>query len=52
VIWLPLIDGPMVTTRLVWRAGDTNPLIRTLVDIARDMFGQSVERPAAATRVR
>jgi len=28
VIWLPLIDGPMVATRLVWRAGDANPMIR------------------------
>jgi DNA-binding transcriptional LysR family regulator len=51
VIWLPLIDGPMVATRLVWRADDANPLIRTLVDIARDMFGHArvdVERWAAA----
>jgi len=51
VIWLPLIDGPTVATRLVWRAGDANPIIRTLVDIACDMFGHArgnVERPAAA----
>src|SRR4051812_47111542 len=41
VIWLPLIDGPMVATRLVWRAGDGHPVIRTLIDIARDMFGHT-----------
>jgi DNA-binding transcriptional LysR family regulator len=52
IIWLPLIDGPMVATRLVWRAGDTHPAIRTLVDIARDMFGDAggdVARTAAAS---
>jgi DNA-binding transcriptional LysR family regulator len=39
VIWLPLVDGPTVATRLVWRADDSHPAICTLVDIARDMFG-------------
>ena len=51
MIWLPLIDGPKATTRLVWRGGDANSMIRTLVDIATDMFGHArgdAERPAAA----
>jgi hypothetical protein len=39
VISLPLVDGPAVRTRLVWRADDSNPAVRSLVDIARAMFG-------------
>ena len=39
VIALPLVDGPAVTTRLVWRAGETHDAVHALVDIARDMFG-------------
>ncbi|WP_081686152.1 LysR substrate-binding domain-containing protein [Candidatus Solirubrobacter pratensis] len=34
VVALPLRDGPMVTTRLVWRAADDNPLVRALVELA------------------
>jgi DNA-binding transcriptional LysR family regulator len=34
VIALPLCDGPMVTTRLVWHATDDNPLVRALVELA------------------
>jgi DNA-binding transcriptional LysR family regulator len=34
VIALPLRDGPMVTTRLVWHAADDNPLVRALVELA------------------
>jgi DNA-binding transcriptional LysR family regulator len=41
IIWLPLIDGPMVATRLVWRADDTSPAVRALVDIACDMLGDT-----------
>jgi DNA-binding transcriptional LysR family regulator len=39
VIAVPLVDGPAITTRLVWRAGEQNPAVHTLVDLARDMFG-------------
>jgi hypothetical protein len=34
VVTLPLRDGPMVTTRLVWRAADENPHVRALVELA------------------
>ncbi len=34
VVALPLVDGPLVETALVWRTGDCNPLLDTLVDIA------------------
>jgi DNA-binding transcriptional LysR family regulator len=34
VLTLPLRDGPQVRTRLVWRAGDDNPLVRSLIDLA------------------
>jgi DNA-binding transcriptional LysR family regulator len=40
VISLPLIDGPAVTMRLVWRAGETNGGVHALIDIARAMFGR------------
>jgi DNA-binding transcriptional LysR family regulator len=39
VISLPLVDGPAVTMRLVWRAGEGNRAVQALVEIARDMFG-------------
>ena len=35
VVTLPLRDGPLVETRLVWRARDTNPLVARLVDLAK-----------------
>jgi DNA-binding transcriptional LysR family regulator len=34
VITLPLRDGPQVRTRLLWRAGDDDPIIDSLVDLA------------------
>jgi DNA-binding transcriptional LysR family regulator len=34
VVALPLRDGPLVTTRLVWHAADANPLVRALVELA------------------
>jgi hypothetical protein len=35
VISLPLSDGPAITTRLVWRSDAENPLVHTLIDLAR-----------------
>jgi DNA-binding transcriptional LysR family regulator len=35
IITLPLADGPIVETRLVWHAGDDNHMIAALVDLAR-----------------
>jgi DNA-binding transcriptional LysR family regulator len=40
VISLPLVDGPPVTTRLVWRADETNGAVHVLVDIARAMYAE------------
>lgn len=34
VVALPLVDGPLVETALVWRAGSRHPLLETLVDLA------------------
>jgi DNA-binding transcriptional LysR family regulator len=34
VVALRLVDGPMVTTRLVWHAADGNPHVRALVELA------------------
>jgi DNA-binding transcriptional LysR family regulator len=34
VVTLPLKDGPRVRTRLVWRAADDNPLVRSLTELA------------------
>jgi DNA-binding transcriptional LysR family regulator len=34
VITIPLLDGPPVHTRLVWRSGDRNANVRALVDLA------------------
>jgi DNA-binding transcriptional LysR family regulator len=34
VVALPLRDGPMVTTRLVWHAADDNPFVHALVNLA------------------
>jgi DNA-binding transcriptional LysR family regulator len=36
VVTLPLSEGPQVTTRLVWRSTDDNPIIRSLTDLAID----------------
>jgi DNA-binding transcriptional LysR family regulator len=37
VVTVPLINGPKVATRLVWRSDDENPLVRYVVDLAADM---------------
>jgi DNA-binding transcriptional LysR family regulator len=34
VVALPLSDGPPVVTQLVWHAGDENPDVRALVELA------------------
>jgi DNA-binding transcriptional LysR family regulator len=39
LISVPLVDGPPVRTRLVWRADDDNRDVEHLLDIARDMYG-------------
>jgi DNA-binding transcriptional LysR family regulator len=39
VVALPLVGAPVVDTRLVWRASDSNPLVHALVDLAADMTG-------------
>ena len=38
IISLPLVDGPAVTLRLIWRAGESHLGVLALIDIARDMF--------------
>jgi DNA-binding transcriptional LysR family regulator len=37
VVALPLVDGPLVETALVWRAGERHPLVDTLIDLAAAM---------------
>jgi DNA-binding transcriptional LysR family regulator len=39
VVSLPLVDGPAITTRLVWRAEEPARAVRHVIDIAREMFG-------------
>jgi DNA-binding transcriptional LysR family regulator len=39
VVALPVVDGPPVVTRLVWRSGDENPIVQCLVSIAEAMAG-------------
>ena len=34
VVSVALRDGPVATTRLVWRTGDKDPMVRALVDLA------------------
>jgi DNA-binding transcriptional LysR family regulator len=34
VIAVPLVDGPSVAARLVWRSDDDRPIVRGLVDLA------------------
>jgi DNA-binding transcriptional LysR family regulator len=34
VITVPLLDGPEVHTRMVWRAGDDNAMVRAVIDLA------------------
>jgi len=37
VLAIPLTDGPPVATRLVWRSGDPNPIVRSLIELAAAM---------------
>jgi DNA-binding transcriptional LysR family regulator len=37
VVALPLVDGPLVETALVWRADERHPLVSALVDLAAAM---------------
>jgi DNA-binding transcriptional LysR family regulator len=37
IVWLPLVDGPLVETALVWRTGTRHPLVGALVDLAAAM---------------
>jgi len=37
VIAIPLMDGPPVATRLVWRPDDENPLVHSLVELGAAM---------------
>jgi DNA-binding transcriptional LysR family regulator len=51
VIWLPLTDGPPITTRLVWPTDDTNPITHTLTAITRNMLtttNHHTKHPATA----
>jgi DNA-binding transcriptional LysR family regulator len=43
VVAVALTDAPVVAIRLVWRCADQNPLVGSLVDLARSMSGR---RPA------
>jgi DNA-binding transcriptional LysR family regulator len=49
VISVPLVDGPPVRTRLVWRTAEEQGDLQHLLDIARDMY---VEGEAATSRPR
>jgi DNA-binding transcriptional LysR family regulator len=53
VVAVPLTDGPPVPTRVVWRTGTRNTLVRSLVDIAADMARdpghEPTERRSAAS---
>jgi DNA-binding transcriptional LysR family regulator len=39
VVAIPLIDGPRVATRLVWPTVHAGPVVRSHVDLAREMRG-------------
>jgi DNA-binding transcriptional LysR family regulator len=41
VIAIPLSDGPLIATRLVWRSDDENPGVRSLIELAADMTSSS-----------
>jgi hypothetical protein len=49
VVAVPLVDGPPVETRLVWRSNDHDPVVRSLVglagDMTRDVRGPHGDRP-------
>jgi DNA-binding transcriptional LysR family regulator len=36
IVPLRLVDGPRVTTRLIWRRDDDNPVVHALADLAAD----------------
>jgi len=40
VIAVPLVGGPSVATRLVWRSNDDRPIVRALLDLARAWTGE------------
>jgi DNA-binding transcriptional LysR family regulator len=40
VVTIPLLDGPAVSTRLVWHAHDPSGVVRAFVDLARAMTGE------------
>jgi DNA-binding transcriptional LysR family regulator len=40
VIAVRLVDGPRVTTRLVWRSDDDLPIVRAFLDLARAWTGE------------
>jgi DNA-binding transcriptional LysR family regulator len=37
VVSLPLVDGPLVETALVWRGGERHPLVDSLIELAAAM---------------
>jgi DNA-binding transcriptional LysR family regulator len=37
LVAIPLRDGPLVTTRLVWESGTENPMVQRFVEIAEDL---------------
>jgi DNA-binding transcriptional LysR family regulator len=37
LVAVPLADGPRVETRLVWRSGDANAAVQSLIALAQDM---------------
>ncbi len=45
VVSVPLRDGPAVTTRLVWRAADKDPVVRALADLAAAWSAALRDRP-------
>ena len=48
VVSVALGDGPVVTTRLVWRAGDNDPMVRALVDLAAAWCATGTGRSSTA----
>ena len=45
VVALPLRDGPLVHTRLVWRSADENPIVDALVGLAEGVDRRRPRRP-------
>jgi DNA-binding transcriptional LysR family regulator len=39
VVAIPLMDGPPVSTRLVWRSDEPSLIVRSFIDLARAMSG-------------